>query len=64
MIAYSYTQDGADFYIYGGDPPNDTLIAGVTYPNGVRDFDLVAAQKAEAWFLELMARWNIQVRRK
>ena len=64
MIAYSYTQDGADFYLFAGDPLEDALIAVVTYPNGVRDFDLPAAQRAEAWFLELMARWNIQVRRK
>jgi len=60
MLGYTYTQDGADFYLF----VDEALIAVVTYPDGVRDFDIAAAKKANDWFLKLMRQWNIQVRRK
>jgi len=57
---YRYSQDGADFYLNEGE----TLVAVVTYPQGVRDFDLPAAQRACEWFKKLMHQWNIEVYRE
>lgn len=54
---YTCWQDGADFYLKEGA----SLVAVVTYPDKVRDFDLEAAKKAREWFLKLMQRWNIRV---
>ena len=56
---YSYRQDGADFYLNEGS----ALIAVVTYPDGVRDFDMDAARKAAVWFKKLMHMWGIEVYR-
>jgi hypothetical protein len=55
---YDVYQDGADFYLKEGS----ALIAVITYPNKVRDFDLEQAQKARKWFKSLMVQWNIIAR--
>lgn len=54
---YHAQQDGADFYLNEGS----ALIAVVTYPDGVRDFDMNAAVKAREWFTKLMRSWNVAV---
>ena len=57
MHEYTVEQDGADFYLREGS----ALIAVITYPSGVKDFDIVAAQRAKEWFLKLMRQWGIQI---
>jgi hypothetical protein len=57
FYTYSVTQDGADFYLKDGS----ALVAVVTYPSGVKDFDLEGAIKARDWFEQLMRQWGIVV---
>lgn len=54
---YKVMQDGADFYLHNAD--NSELEAVITYPQGVKDFDLVQAEKARRWFIQLMLKWDI-----
>lgn len=59
-MVYGYLQDGGDFYIKDGD----TLVAVVKYPTRVKDDDLEGAQRAEAWFENLMRAWRVDVTRE
>jgi hypothetical protein len=53
-MVYDAMQDGADFYLTQGDE----LVAVISYPKRVGDFDLEEAQKARSWFEELARKWN------
>lgn len=54
---YHVRQDGADFYLYEGS----ALIAVVSYPQRVSDFDMDAARDARSWFEAFAGRHNMIV---
>ena len=53
-MEYTVFQDGADFYLKN----SSTLVAVVTYPDGVKDFSLIEAEAARLWFINQSKRWG------
>lgn len=54
MATLYVMQDGGDFYVYGSDTYEELLRVD-TAPFRVPDWDLPAAQRARAWFMEQTA---------
>lgn len=59
---YDVSQDGADFYIRERGPDPETirhsLLAVITYPKQVKDWDLSDAMDARVWFRERAREWG------
>lgn len=52
-LVYHVMQDGADFYVFS-DMEAERLLLTRTAPFPVRDGDVVMAQEARRWFLQIV----------